>query len=52
MEFLKFTAWEAVEELPHNTNGEETRKRVLQIYNADMKSKQDMGWYRKNSISP
>ncbi|WP_062051908.1 TetR/AcrR family transcriptional regulator [Bacillus sp. JCM 19034] len=42
-EFLKFTAWEAVEELPQNSNGEEARRRVLQSYNADMKSKQEMG---------
>ncbi|UFT99323.1 TetR/AcrR family transcriptional regulator [Radiobacillus kanasensis] len=42
-DFLKFTAWEAVEELPHNVNGEEIRSKVLQSYNADMKSKQEMG---------
>lgn len=43
MEFLKFTAWEAVETLPENPNGEETRKKVLQSYVEDMRSKQEMG---------
>lgn len=43
MEFLKFTAWEAVETLPENPNGEETRKKVLQSYVEDMSSKQEMG---------
>lgn len=42
-EFLKFTAWEAVEELPENPNGEETRKQVLHSYNEDIKSKQEAG---------
>ncbi|MDO7906205.1 TetR/AcrR family transcriptional regulator [Paenibacillus sp. JX-17] len=42
-EFLKFTAWEAIEELPQGSPGEETRRRVLQAYNEDMKSKQQLG---------
>lgn len=43
MDFLKFTAWEAIDNLPENTNGEESRKQVLQSYVEDMKSKQEMG---------
>ncbi|MBB6732086.1 TetR/AcrR family transcriptional regulator [Cohnella zeiphila] len=42
-DFLKFTAWEAVDEVPENVNGEKIRKRILQSYNEDMKSKQEMG---------
>ncbi|MCF2941993.1 TetR/AcrR family transcriptional regulator [Paenibacillus tarimensis] len=43
MEFLKFTAWEAVDTVPENVNGEEHRRRVLQSYNEDMKAKQEKG---------
>ncbi|MFS0671697.1 TetR/AcrR family transcriptional regulator [Ornithinibacillus sp. 179-J 7C1 HS] len=43
MDFLKFTAWEAIENLPPNPNGEDTRKRVLQSYVEDMRAKQEMG---------
>ncbi|WP_028608888.1 TetR/AcrR family transcriptional regulator [Paenibacillus harenae] len=42
-EFLKFTAWEAIDIIPENVNGEEMRKKILQSYNEDMKSKQEMG---------
>ncbi|MFT4412224.1 TetR/AcrR family transcriptional regulator [Fredinandcohnia humi] len=47
-DFLKFTAWEAIENLPENTNGEESRKKVLQSYVEDMKSKQEMGLVPKD----
>lgn len=43
LDFLKYTAWEAVEELPENKNGEDIRRHVLHSYNDDMKSKQEMG---------
>ncbi|SDM61166.1 transcriptional regulator, TetR family [Fictibacillus solisalsi] len=43
MDFLKFTAWEAIDSIPENSNGEERRKLVLQSYVEDMRSKQDMG---------
>ncbi|WP_066174550.1 TetR/AcrR family transcriptional regulator [Bacillus marinisedimentorum] len=43
MDFLKFTAWEAVDNVPENSNGEERRKKVLQSYVEDMRSKQEMG---------
>lgn len=43
MEFLKFTAWEAIDQIPSNSNGEESRSKVLQSYVEDMKSKQEMG---------
>jgi len=44
MEFLKFTAWEAVDSnIPQNSNGEERRQKVLQSYVDDMKSKQESG---------
>ncbi|GAA0337966.1 TetR/AcrR family transcriptional regulator [Bacillus carboniphilus] len=43
MEFLKFTAWEAIDQIPSNSNGEESRSNVLQSYVEDMKSKQEMG---------
>lgn len=43
MDFLKFTAWEAIDQVPKNTNGEESRKKVLQSYVKDMASKQEMG---------
>ncbi|WP_102029050.1 TetR/AcrR family transcriptional regulator [Salirhabdus sp. Marseille-P4669] len=42
MEFLKFTAWEAVEDLPKNSNGEESRTKVLHSYVKDMKIKQEL----------
>ena len=42
-DFLKYTAWEAIEELPKNSNGEETRQKVLHSYNADMVKKQELG---------
>nr|WP_275422929.1 TetR/AcrR family transcriptional regulator [Paenibacillus mucilaginosus] len=43
LEFLKFTAWEAIDVVPGNVNGEELRQQMLQAYNEDMKSKQDRG---------
>jgi AcrR family transcriptional regulator len=43
MDFLKFTSWEAIDQVPKNTNGEESRKKVLQSYVKDMASKQEMG---------
>lgn len=43
MDFLKFTAWEAVENLPDSIKGEKQRKKILDSYNEDMKSKQEMG---------
>ncbi|MCM3784796.1 TetR/AcrR family transcriptional regulator [Neobacillus mesonae] len=43
LDFLKYTAWEAVEQLPENKNGENSRKQLLQSYNDDMRSKQEMG---------
>ncbi|WP_166240231.1 TetR/AcrR family transcriptional regulator [Paenibacillus turpanensis] len=43
LDFLKFTAWEAVDTLPENANGEERRRTVLQSYNEDMRVKQEMG---------
>ncbi|WP_121612766.1 TetR/AcrR family transcriptional regulator [Mesobacillus foraminis] len=43
MDFLKFTAWEAIDQVPKNTNGEESRKKVLQSFVKDMTSKQEMG---------
>lgn len=42
-DFLKFTAWEAIDTVPENSNGVERRMRVLQSYVEDMKSKQEMG---------
>lgn len=42
-DFLKYTAWEAIEELPENSNGKEVRQKVLQSYNADMVKKQELG---------
>lgn len=48
MDFLKFTAWEAIEKIPPNTNGEDTRKRVLKSYVDDMRSKQEMGLVPEN----
>ncbi|WP_089740267.1 TetR/AcrR family transcriptional regulator [Gracilibacillus ureilyticus] len=48
MEFLKFTAWEAVEEIPENSNGVESRKKVLQSYVEDMKAKQQKGLVSKD----
>ncbi|MFC4401614.1 TetR/AcrR family transcriptional regulator [Gracilibacillus xinjiangensis] len=48
MEFLKFTAWEAIESIPNSSNGEESRKKVLQSYVEDMKSKQQMGLVPKD----
>lgn len=42
-DFLKYTAWEAIEELPEESNGEETRRKVLQSYNDDMVKKQQLG---------
>ncbi|MBU8915987.1 TetR/AcrR family transcriptional regulator [Bacillus sp. FJAT-29953] len=42
-EFLKFTAWEAVESIPENSNGTESRRKVLQSYVEDMRAKQEMG---------
>lgn len=44
MDFLKFTAWEAVDtNIPQNSNGEERRQKVLQSYVEDMKSKKESG---------
>ncbi|WP_426451843.1 TetR/AcrR family transcriptional regulator [Paenibacillus sp. S-38] len=43
LEFLKFTAWEAIDVLPENVNGEELRHKMLQSYNEDMRSKQAQG---------
>ncbi|MDN3233451.1 TetR/AcrR family transcriptional regulator [Priestia megaterium] len=43
MDFLKFTAWEAVEKGPSNLKGEKTREKILHSYNEDMKAKQEMG---------
>ncbi|KKI88498.1 TetR family transcriptional regulator [Bacillus sp. SA1-12] len=43
LEFLKFTAWEAVENRPNNLKGEQQREKILHSYNADMKAKQEMG---------
>lgn len=43
MDFLKFTAWEAIEKIPPNSNGEDTRKKVLHSYVEDMRSKQEIG---------
>lgn|GEM_PF-2435578 len=40
---MKYTAWEAIEQLPDNSNGEETRKKVLHSYNSDMVQKQRLG---------
>lgn len=42
-EFLKFTAWEAIDTVPENSNGEERRKAILQSYVADMQAKQEAG---------
>jgi TetR/AcrR family transcriptional regulator len=42
-DFLKYTAWEAIEELPENSNGKEARQKVLQSYNDDMVKKQELG---------
>jgi TetR/AcrR family transcriptional regulator len=42
-DFLKYTAWEAVEDLPNESNGEGARKKVLQSYNSDMMDKQETG---------
>ncbi|MDQ0232072.1 TetR/AcrR family transcriptional regulator [Metabacillus malikii] len=42
-DFLKFSAWEAVDNLPDSLKGEEQRKKVLQSYNEDIKSKQENG---------
>ncbi|QYR21094.1 TetR/AcrR family transcriptional regulator [Paenibacillus sp. sptzw28] len=43
MDFLKYTAWEAIETIPENSNGAERRKKVLHSYVEDMSSKQEMG---------
>ncbi|MFE7083660.1 TetR/AcrR family transcriptional regulator [Priestia megaterium] len=43
MDFLKFTAWEAIETQPNHLKGEEQRKKILDSYNKDMQSKQEMG---------
>ncbi|WP_347834854.1 TetR/AcrR family transcriptional regulator [Gracilibacillus sp. JCM 18860] len=42
-DFLKYTAWEAVEKMPKDSNGDETRKKVLHSYNTDMVKKQEEG---------
>jgi len=42
-EFLKFTAWEAVESIPENSRGEKARKKVLESYNEHMKKQQVEG---------
>ncbi|BDH63765.1 TetR family transcriptional regulator [Lysinibacillus sp. PLM2] len=47
-DFLKYTAWEAIEELPEDSNGKEARKKVLQSYNADMVKKQELGLVPKD----
>lgn len=43
MDFLKYTAWEAVEAIPGEINGEDTRGQLLKAYNEDIRSKQQMG---------
>jgi len=48
MDFLKFTAWEAVEKRPNNLKGEEQRQKVLHSYNEDMKAKQELGLVPKD----
>lgn len=48
MDFLKFTAWEAVEKRPNNLKGEEQRQKVLLSYNEDMKAKQELGLVPKD----
>ena len=47
-DFLRYTAWEAIEELPQDSNGEEARRRVLHSYNADMIKKQEAGLVPKD----
>lgn len=43
MDFLKYTAWEAVEAIPGEINGEDLRGQLLKSYNEDIRSKQQMG---------
>lgn len=43
MDFLKYTAWEAVESIPGEVNGEDRRSQLLKAYNEDIRSKQQMG---------
>ncbi len=43
MDFLKYTAWEAVEAIPGEINGEDIRGQLLKSYNEDIRSKQEMG---------
>ena len=47
-DFLRYTAWEAIEELPQDSNGEEARGKVLHSYNADMIKKQEAGLVPKD----
>ncbi|MDR9855414.1 TetR/AcrR family transcriptional regulator [Paenibacillus sp. VCA1] len=48
MDFLKFTAWEAIETFPSDLNGEERREKVLHSYNEDMRAKQEIGLVPKD----
>ncbi|MFC4386967.1 TetR/AcrR family transcriptional regulator [Gracilibacillus marinus] len=48
MDFLKFTAWEVIDDIPNDTIGAESRKKVLQSYVEDMKVKQEKGLVPKD----
>ncbi|MDN4072920.1 TetR/AcrR family transcriptional regulator [Fictibacillus terranigra] len=43
MDFLKFTAWEAIDKGSNNLKGIQHREKILHSYNEDMKAKQEMG---------
>jgi AcrR family transcriptional regulator len=43
IEYLKFTAWEAIEKNPKKRSRETKRQEYFQIYVEDMRSKQEMG---------
>ncbi|AOZ93665.1 TetR/AcrR family transcriptional regulator [Paenibacillus crassostreae] len=43
MDFLKFTAWQALEDQPDNPHRNTIRKQVLQSYVEDLSSKQEFG---------
>lgn len=43
MDFLRFTAWEALENQPKNPHRENIRQQVLQSYVKDLESKKEMG---------
>ncbi|MDQ6418439.1 TetR family transcriptional regulator [Paenibacillus sp. LHD-117] len=43
LDFLRFTVWEAIDPRPGSLMGEEKRRKVLQSYIDDMKSKQEIG---------